>query len=963
MHHSTYGSKLLGKVFFVVLAWTISFQSLKAQTNPAPAEADNQRYLALMLLNVLDKDEQGPELDLIRSAHAYGMNAVYLTIPWDKIYYNSPTDKPLWDKFDQQVKTATDLGMKVALRIHLGRHSTRIKGFWEPSDSHQSSTGKPVLSGYQDTSFGFDNQPVIAKAQAFVKETVTRYKHLQTNKQLLFVSITTTGTQEGEYPAGLIENGKEGPAVYDYSRSMITGFREFLKTHYKKLQRLNYLWGVEHKTFEDVLPPATPWEPGETFRQRAGKDWYIYRHLVLKRFTEQMISTVKSVDPNVKFVSDYGSVFDKPSNVRGTLGFRSLNEKADGIKINDDLASHDHRWSVDIIKSAAPANFIAANELFINTAFDNNAHLKQINENFEHGANVVAVVASQQGTMNRAEPFLRQAAQTWVTQAMKPIVYKDSVGYRLSAAVEKGGPINVVFDEWKKRAYADPANPKPVYISMNEDILAPEYWNDASNYPPYVFRPVPMQIIAVNKDFAFKLPTDTFSDVDGTIVKMEVGALPGWLSFENGQLRGRPTTLGDFRIQVKGIDDEGGTTEAFLTIRVDTRENANKPPTVDANFSNQTIALNKPFTLPIADGAFEDADGEVTRIEASELPSWLKFTNGVLAGTPTKLGEYRISFKAYDDLNAFVETYFTIKVVEPQFLNAPPYASSSLPVKYAQLNMPFNYILPTEIFGDPDGYISSISLQNRPSWLNFQLNVFSGTPTEEGEYRLIIRAYDNAGAYVEVPFILKVEIPQVRFELVQGGNKVDQRVIRKLAGDDVIPYSELPQLLNIYAYGNFEYDKVDFDLTGPYNKKSQTKTFPFALYENASGFAPYIGRYTLTVTATKEDSVIVTNSIQFSISYGDSINITKDLEDWRFFPNPIESVLNVKLPADLIANDISYELITVSGKRIDFPKEFVTVSDDLANIDLSKLHISSGIYFVRLHSNGALLKQFKIFKK
>ena len=274
MHHSTYGSKLLAKVFFVVLAWTISFQSLNAQTNPAPNEADNQRYLALMLLNVLDKDEQGPELDLIRSAHAYGMNAVYLTIPWDKIYYNSPTDKPLWDKFDQQIKTATDLGMKVALRIHLGRHSTRIKGFWEPSDSHQSSTGKPVLSGYQDTSFGFDNQPVIAKAQAFVKETVTRYKHLQTNKQLLFVSITTTGTQEGEYPAGLIENGKEGPAVYDYSRSMITGFREFLKIHYKKLQRLNYLWGVEHKTFEDVLPPATPWEPGETFRQRAGKDWY-----------------------------------------------------------------------------------------------------------------------------------------------------------------------------------------------------------------------------------------------------------------------------------------------------------------------------------------------------------------------------------------------------------------------------------------------------------------------------------------------------------------------------------------------------------------------------------------------------------------------------------------------------------------------------------------------------------------
>ncbi|MCF2490516.1 putative Ig domain-containing protein [Dyadobacter sp. CY347] len=963
MHHSTYGSKLLTKLFFVVLAWTISFQTLHAQTNPGTTEADNQRYLALMLLNVLDKDEKGPELDLIRSAHAYGMNAVYLTIPWDKIYYTSPTDQPLWEKFDLQIKTATDLGMKVALRIHLGRHSTRIKNFWEPSDSHMSSTGKPVISGYQDTSFGFDNDPIAAKAQAFVKETVTRYRHLQTNKQLLFVSITTTGTQEGEYPGSLIENGKESPAVYDYSRTMITGFRQFLISHYKKLQRLNYLWGINHKNFEEVLPPATPWEPAESFRQRAGKDWYIYRHLILKRFTEQMIATVKSVDPNVKFVSDYGSVFDRISSVRGTLGFRSLNEKSDGIKINDDLATHDHRWSVDIIKSTAPANFIIANELFINTVFDNNAHLKQINENFAHGANMVAVVASVQTTMARSEPFLRQAAQTWLNQPMKPIVYTDSVSYRLSAAVEKSGPMNVVYDEWRKRAFADPNNPKPVWIGLNEDLLAPEYWDDASNYPPYVFKPVPMQIIAVNKDFAYKLPIDTFSDVDGTVVRMEVGALPAWLRFENGQLRGRPTSLGDYRIQVKGIDDEGGVTEAFLTVRVDTRENANKPPTVDASFSNQTIAVNEPFSLPINDGAFEDADGEVTKIEASELPSWLKYTNGVLTGTPPSLGEFRISLKAYDDLNAFVETYFTIKVVEKQFLNAPPYAAGSLPVKYGQLNMPFNYILPTEIFGDPDGYISSITLQNRPSWLNFQLNTFSGTPTAEGEYRLIIRAYDNAGAYVEVPFILIVEIPKFRFELVQGGSKVDQRVIRKLTGDEVIAYSDLPSSLNIYAHGNFEYDKVDFNLTGPYNRKSQTKIFPFALYENASGFAPYIGRYTLTVTATKEDSAIVTNSIQFSISFGDSINITKDLEDWRFFPNPVESVFNVKLPANVVANDISYELITVSGKRIDFPKEFVTVSDDLSNIDLSKLGISSGIYFIRLHANGELLKQFKIFKK
>lgn len=924
---------------------------------------DTQRYLALMLLNLTDPDNIGPEPDLIRTARDFGLNAVYITIPWDKVYFNSPTGPAQWAKYDQQIKIATDLGMKVALRVHLGRHSTRINGFWNVSDSQFSHSNKPLLSGYQDTFFGFDNQPILDKGVAFLKEVVTRYKYLQTEKKLLYVSVTSTGTQEGEYPGGLIVNGKEEGAVYDYSPSMVKGFKEFVKGKYKKIERINFLWGMTFKSFDEANPPATPWEPNLSFRQRYGKDWYIYRHMMLKRFTEQMVAAVKSIDPGIKYVSDYGSVFDAQSASRGTLGFRDLNEKTDGIKINDNLATHDHRWSVDIIKSDAPPGFITANELFVSSYLDNNAHMKQINENFEHGANVVAVVISQKDQMSRAEGFLRQGAASWLGTPMQPIVYADSVSYRLSAATEKGGAQDVIYDEWAKRAYADPARPRPIRIRLIEDILSPSYWADAANNAPYVFRPVPMQIIPVNRDFEYRLPIDTFSDVDGTVVRVEVGVLPAWLRYENGILRGRPTALGDYRISVKGTDDEGGTAEAFFTIRVDTRENANKPPTVDANFSNQLVAVNKAFTITIPKTAFTDPDGEIARVEASELPSWLTFRNGVLSGTPVKLGDYRIILKAYDDLNAFVETYFTIKVVEPQFLNAPPFATTTLPVKYAQINMPFNYILPTNIFGDPDGYISSVTVQNRPSWLNFSLNQFSGTPQEEGEYRLIIRAYDNAGAYVEIPLILLVQIPEIRFELVQAGSKVEQRVIRKLSGDDVIPYDSLPPLLNMYAYGNFEYDRVAFDLNGPYRRKSTTSVFPYALYENASGFAPYVGRYTLTVTAFKEDSAVVTNSIEFGISTGAKGEIARDMEDWAFYPNPAESIVNIKMPEYQPGDNLSWEIITVAGKRIPLPNGLIQISDDIANVDLDAIGLSSGIYFIRVENNGEFLKQFKIFKK
>ncbi|QRR02984.1 putative Ig domain-containing protein [Dyadobacter sandarakinus] len=961
MHYFTSVAYCLSRFALLLVFWLFGTVAT-AQGTSGTTEADHQRYLALMLLNLTDAANRGPEPDLIRSAASYGLNSVYITIPWDKIYA-TPDGAPQWAKYDEQIKIATDLGMKVALRIHIGRNITRINGFWTTEDSQFSHSRLPLLSGYQDTFFGFDNQSILNKAVAFVKAVTTRYKYLRTDNKLLFVSVTNTSTQEGEYPSGLIVNGVETSAVYDYSRTMEKGFQAFLKEHYKKIERLNFLWGTTYKSFEEAPAPSTGWEPINSFKQRAGKDWYLYRHIIFRNYTDQLISAVKEVDPAIRFVSDYGSVFDAPSVMRGTLAFRDLNKNTDGIKINDNLATHDHRWSVDILKSDAPADFITANELFVSSYFDGSAHLKQINENFEHGANIVAVVITTPPEMARSESFLRPAAANWLPRPIPVIQYADSVGYRLSAAVEKGGPINVIYNEWAKRAYADPANPRPIKIHLDEDLLAPAYWDDASNYPPYVFRPVPMQIIAVNKDFTYRLPTDTFSDVDGTIVRIETGTLPAWLTYQSGQLRGRPTALGDFRIAVRGIDDEGGSAEAFFTIRVEARDNLNKPPTVNANFTNQLAGLNEAFSLQIPANAFADSDGRITRIEASELPPWLTFSGNTLSGTPRTLGQSRIILKAYDNQDAFVETYFTIRVVEPQYLNAPPYASSTLPVKYAQVNMPFSYILPTNIFGDPDGYISAITIQNRPSWLDFSLNVFSGTPTEEGEYRLIVRAYDNGGAYVEIPFILKVEIPEIRFELVQGGSRVDQQVLRKLSGNDALQSADLPPLLNIFAYGNFEYDQVTFDLTGPYKRHSTTSTFPYALFENGSGFAPYVGRYTLTVTAAKEDSAIVTNSIQFSIAYSDSLNIAGDMEDWRFYPNPVENVFNVKLPQDLQPADIQYTIVNSLGKVAHIPPSLVKVSDYLANIDLSKAGISSGIYFLRIESGGMLLKQFRVFKR
>ncbi|MCF0057846.1 putative Ig domain-containing protein [Dyadobacter sp. CY356] len=932
------------------------------QKNSARVEAvDTQRYLALLLLNISENETQGPELDLIRMAKQYGLNTVYLTVSWDKVYLNSPTDTPKWTRFDDQVKLATSLGMKVAIRIHLGRHTTRYENFWKPQNGAIDNFGKILNSGYKDTSFGFDQQDIVKKGIDFVKEVTQRYKYLQTQKSLLFIAVTNTPTQEAGYPAWNLADEKEKPAAFDYSPTMISGFRTWLSTNYKKIDRLNYLWGTSFKSFDQAYAPTANWDPFFSFGQRAGKDWYLYRHLVLKNYINQMIDAVKSVDSSIKYLSDFGSVYDNASASRGTLAYKDLSEKADGIKSNDDPTA-DHHFSMDILRSEAPADFIVGNEAFYNSTLGAGVTGTQINENFSNGANFISVLVSTTTDMQVLESTIRQAGTRWLNTPMQPVTYRDSTGYRLSSAVEKGGSQNVIFNDWSKKAYANPASPKPVHIKLVEDLLSAEYWVDASNHAPYVFRPIPMQIIAVNKDFAFRLPLDTFSDGDGTIVSTRVGALPAWLKFNAGQLTGRPTALGDFRILVQGVDDEGATADAYLTIRVDSKDNTNKPPTVSSNFSNLKVAVNEPFTFTVPKTAFVDSDGTIAKVEASELPSWLTFSNGILTGRPAATGDYRISFKAYDNQDAFVEIYFNVQVVEPQFLNNLPYITATFPDKYAQVNHPFTFILPSDIFADSDGYISSISVQNRPSWLDFSLNVFSGTPTEEGEYRLIIRAYDNSGGSVETVLVIKVEIPQIRFEIVKGGRAVDQTVIRSLSGNDVLAYEDLPSLLNIYAYGNFEYDQVSFNLNGPYRKISTTSKFPYALFEGETGFAPYVGRYTLTVIASNKDSAVVTNSIQFSISSGDSVNITKNITEWQFYPNPVQDIFNFKLPDNSALDQYQYSIVYSTGQRMPVSTG-ITIQDNLVNMDLTRMGLTSGIYYVRVESDGKLVKQFRVFKK
>ncbi|WP_247235791.1 putative Ig domain-containing protein [Telluribacter sp. SYSU D00476] len=928
-----------------------------------PLTNDPQRYLALMLLNLGPEREN--DINLLQTGNSFGMNAVYLTIPWDQVYYNSPTETPRWAKYDEQIQLASRLGMKVGIRVHVGRNIDRINGFWTRDDCLTDFNKQPLIEVYGGTSFRYDHEPSVQKATGFVKEVVERYKWLHQEGKLLFVSVTNTPQQEAGYPFNNLppsgDFSKAYLSIFDYSPATVRSFQQWLANRYRKIQRLNLLWGTRYTSFSEAPAPAAPWSPNESFGSRYGRDWYIFRHEVLKAYTNRMVDAVKGVDKGIKFISDYGSVFDAVSNVRGTVAFGDLNERTDGIKINDDH-HYDHHYSMDVLRGQLSPNHFYANEVFYSNWLIPDDYIKQFNENFKYGANMIAFVLSSVNDMRRVESTIRTVSSTWLNEPIRPIIPQDTLTYRMSRSVE-WNILNTTYNDWRRVSRRGTPEARPVQLTMINDLLSEDYWREAANRPPYLLNPLPMRIVAVGRDFTYRIPNNTFADADGTIVRIEVPNLPSWLRYENGEIRGRSDVMGDTRIMVRAIDDEGGIVEAFFTIRVDTRENANQPPTVRENFPRLVIKVDEPFTFALPKEAFVDPDGTITRVEASDLPGWLTFTNGQLRGTPRTTGEYRIFVKAYDDMQAFVETFFVIQVVEPQFFNNPPYTYRTIPVKFAKVNEPFTFALPHDTFVDSDGYISLITVQNLPTWLTFSFNVFSGTPPEEGEYRLVVRAYDNAGAYAETIFILKVEVPYLTFDLLQSGRTIDRKKLRTLANGDVIPVDSLPSLLNIYTYGNFEFDRVNLQLNGPYRYESQARKFPHSLFREGAGFAPYVGHYTLSATAYNQDSLIITNTIQFSISAGDSLNIGRDLSEWQAYPNPFDRVFNIKLPDASPATNYDFTLITVSGQRLPISAQKIAVHDSIAQIDLSDFTLASGIYFIRLEENGELVKLFKVFKR
>lgn len=625
---------------------------------PQAAAQPTQRYLALMMLNLDTRFDA--DLDILPESIKAGCNAVNLTIHWDFVY-PKPNSPPNWAKYDNQINICQKLGVKVAIRIYVGRGINQIEGFWTRNDCQRDDRGKPLQAIYDKTFFSFAHRPSVDKSCDFIREVCQRYNTLQNQGVISWIAVTPTTAQEMGYDFVNFSPGGSYFTVYDYSTAMQEEFRIYLSRKYKKITRLNATWDTEHARFEDIGPPTSPTEPSSVFIGPQGRDWYVFRHLMLRSYVEKTTEVIKNVNKSYLVMLDFGSVYDQLSGLRASYGFPDLNRTTDGVKINDEPTSNNH-FSTDIVRSNVGNKWVL-NEVFPIDQYTKADIQKQIDHSFERGTHWINVVIGTMPVFNRIKDILQKSNERWLKTPFVKIVPQRSFSYSLARVAEFGYFGSSIDGQWAAQA-GPVGNRQAVNMQLNDDLIA-DSLQGAINRVPVVKNALPTKVSKVNTPFSYKLSSEVFVDIDGAIVKVEAIDLPRWLTFSNNNFSGIPTSTGTYTFKLRATDDDGATVETKFSILIDNNGRLNQRPVLRKAIANVAGLYKQAFITQIPDSTFFDPDGFIARLEVVGTPKWAQYRKGEFRGVPDQALTYNITVRAFDDEEASVETTFQIVINFP----------------------------------------------------------------------------------------------------------------------------------------------------------------------------------------------------------------------------------------------------------------------------------------------------------
>ncbi len=253
----------------------------------------------------------------------------------------------------------------------------------------------------------------------------------------------------------------------------------------------------------------------------------------------------------------------------------------------------------------------------------------------------------------------------------------------------------------------------------------------------------------------------------GDALTLTAPTLPGWLTLVdhgNGTatLSGTPSNadVGDHAVLLQVTDSGGLTdTQAFMV----TVANINEAPSF-TSAPVTTAIQDAPYTYAVTATDPDLVHGDALTLTAPTLPGWLTLVdhgNGTatLSGTPSNadVGEHAVVLQVTDSGGLTNTQAFTVTVANVN--EAPSFTST--PVLTAIQGAPYTYAVTAT---DPDlvhGDALTLTAPTLPGWLTLVDHgngtaTLSGTPTEVGEYQVVLRVTDWAGAFTEQAFTITV---------------------------------------------------------------------------------------------------------------------------------------------------------------------------------------------------------------
>jgi nitrite reductase/ring-hydroxylating ferredoxin subunit len=299
---------------------------------------------------------------------------------------------------------------------------------------------------------------------------------------------------------------------------------------------------------------------------------------------------------------------------------------------------------------------------------------------------------------------------------------------------------------------ADTASVGPFQITVTAAGASPP----GSDVPPTISGTPPTGVVA-GQAYLF---APSASDAAGNPLTFVIANRPEWATFDptTGQLSGTPTTanVGTYPNIVISVSD-GALSASLPAFTINVSAAGSGPPTISGSPPAWAVVGTTYTFTPTA----SDPAGNTLTFAVQNLPSWANFntSTGQLSGTPgaANVGNFpNIVISVSDGTLSASLPAFSVTVATSG--NVPPPVISGRPPPTATVGAAYTF---TPSSTDPTGGVLAFSIQNQPSWANFdpasgRLSGTPGTAAIGNDANIVISVTDGSGSASLAPFTITV---------------------------------------------------------------------------------------------------------------------------------------------------------------------------------------------------------------